>query len=33
MPGMNGFDLAQRIKGNLSKIADRPGNGVCRIAS
>ena len=32
MPGMNGFELAQRIKAEKSKIADHPGDRIRRIA-
>ena len=32
MPGMNGFELAQRIKQTKSKTADRPGDWIRRIA-
>ena len=32
MPGMNGFELAQRIKAGHPRLPDRPGNGIRRIA-
>ena len=32
MPGMNGFELAQRIKQTKSKTADHPGDRIRRIA-
>ena len=33
MPGMNGFELAQRVKEPPSTDSDRPGDGIRRIAS
>ena len=32
MPGMNGFELAQRIKAEPSKASDHPGNWIRGIA-
>ena len=33
MPGMNGFEFAQRVKAEKSKIADYSGDRIRRIAS